>query len=199
MIKTYKQITFCENKKRVSLLEKFKLHLDVYLNNLKHHHEGGLSENVQAKEEHKEINKLIDEACSYIDAIPSIVGPRDENNYLTRGLYICQQNLMDRCYFYKSLVNMTERAIAVYSGDNKRAKQRTYNPFFWMILLIDYLFVNLFFKFLNKIFPNKEGIEFSPTGILIQWMLRIVFPILVYIIGNIVIIYLQTWGFIPTP
>ena len=198
MVKTYRQITVFENNKRLLLLKNFKLHLETYLNNLKNYYSGGLSENEKAKVEHKEINKLIDEACSYIDAIPSIVGVVDEDNYLTKGL-IYEQNIIDKSHFYKSLIDMTERAISVYKGDSKRAKQRTYNPFFWIILLIDYLFVDLFFKFLNKIFPNKEGIEFSPIGILIQWMLRIAFSILWPIIVAIVIIYLQTWGRIPTP
>jgi len=198
MVKTYRQITVFENNKRLILLKNFKLHLETYLNNLKNYHSGGLSENEKAKVEHKEINKLIDEACSYIDAIPSIVGVVDEDNYLTKGL-IYEQNIIDKSHFYKSVIDMTERAISVYKRDSKRAKQRTYNPFFWIILLIDYLFVDLFFKFLNKIFPNKEGIEFSPIGILIQWMLRIAFSILWPIIVAIVIIYLQTWGRIPTP
>jgi len=199
MIRTYKQITFSENKKRLVFLENFKLHLEAYLSNLQGSFDGGLYENVKAGKEHKEINKLIDEACPYIEAIPSIVGVVDENNYLTKNLIYTENNIIDRKYFYKSLVNMTERAIAVYKKDNGRAKQRTYCPLFWIILLIDYLFVDLFFKFLNKIFPSKEGIEFSPIGILIQWMFRIVFSILYPIIVAIVIIYLQTWGRIPTP
>jgi len=198
MVKTYKQITVFENNKRITLLKNFKLHLETYLNNLNHHYAGGLSESEKAKKEHKEINKLIDEACPYIEAIPSIVGIVNEDNYLTKVL-LYEQDIIDKSNFYESLIDMTERAIAVYRGDSKRAKQRTYNPFFWIILLIDYLFVDLFFKFLNKIFPSKEGIEFSPIGILIQWMLRIVFSILGYIIVAIVIIYLQTWGRIPTP
>ena len=52
MEKTYKQITFFENNKRLTLLENFKLHLGTYLKNLKHHYSGGLSENEKAKAEH---------------------------------------------------------------------------------------------------------------------------------------------------
>jgi len=132
MIRTYKQITFSENKKRVALLENFKLHLKAYLNNLMGVFDGSIYENVKAGEEHKEINKLIDEACPYIEAIPSIVGVVDENNYLTKSLIYTQNNIIDRKYFYKSLVNMTERAIAVYKKDSGRAKQRTYCPLFWI-------------------------------------------------------------------
>lgn len=104
--------------------------MDAYLNNLKHHYAGGLSENIKAKEEHKEINKLIDEACSYIEAVPSIIEIKDKNNCLSRNINIYQQNLIDRSYFFKSLVNIAERAIAIYKKDSKSAKWRTYNSFF---------------------------------------------------------------------
>ena len=172
MIKTYKQITVFENKKRLILLENFRLHLDTYLNNLKHHYSGGLSENVKAEKEHKEINKLIDEACSYIDAIPSIVGIIDENNYLTKNL-IYNQNIIDRKYFYKSLVNKTERAIAVYKKDSGRAKQRTYNPLFWIALLIDHI-VGLPFEALGKAGFNQNRIEVSFMGKLFRYAFYVI-------------------------
>jgi len=195
MKKTYKQITFCENKKRISLLEKFKLHLNTYLNNLKHHYEGGLSENIKAKEEHKEINKLIDDACSYIDAIPSIVGIIDENNYLTRGLDICQQNLMDRSYFYESLVNMTERAIAIYKKDSRRAKERTYNPLFWIVLLIDSL-VNLPFETLGRVGFNQKKIETSFAGKLLKYIFYVVYYLILAVVAHVFINFLIKEGYL---
>lgn len=207
MKKTYKQITFFENKKRIDLLENFKLHLETYLNNLNHHNIAEvLSENVKSKKEYKEINKLIDKACSCIEVIPSIVGIIDENNYLKRELEIAQQNILHRSYSITSLLDKTRRAIKIYRRDSKKAKQRTYNPFFWILLLIDYFFFKVIWL-LNKILPNKVGIEFLPISKLIRWMIRGIIFILVYligkmilsIIGNIVVIYLQTRGYVPIP
>ena len=195
MKKTYRQITFCENEKRIDLLENFKLHLDTYLNNLKHHYSGGLSENVKAKEEHKEINKLIDEACSYIEAIPSIVGIIDENNYLTRGLDFCQQNLIDRSSFYESLVNMTERAIAIYRKDSSRAKQRTYSPFFWIALFVDYL-VGLPFETLGKVGLNQNKIEASFVGKLFKYAFYVISYLSLAVATHVVINALVKAGYL---
>ena len=195
MKKIYKQITFCENEKRIDLLENFKLSLNIYLNNLKHHYSGGLSENIKAKEEHKKINKLIDEACFYIDAIPSIVGIIDENNYLTQGLNFCQQNLINRGSFYKSLVNMTERAIAIYRKDSSRAKQRTYNPFFWISLFIDYL-VSLPFETLGKVGFNQNKIEASFIGKLFKYAFYVLSYLLLAVVAHVVINTLVKAGYL---
>ena len=65
MQKTYKQITFRENEKRIKLLENFKLHLTNYLDNMQYKTTPfSPLENEIAKEEHKKISKLIDGACS---------------------------------------------------------------------------------------------------------------------------------------
>jgi len=194
MIKTYKQITVFENKKRLILLENFRLHLDTYLNNLKHHYSGGLSENVKAEKEHKEINKLIDEACSYIEAIPSIVGVVDENNYLTKDL-IYEQDIIDRSYFYKSLVNMTERAIAVYKKDGGKAKQRTYCPLFWIALLIDCL-VSLPFEALGKAGFNQNRIEVSFIGKLVKYAFYIISYLFLAVLARIFISSLIKAGYL---
>jgi len=192
--KTYKQITFRENEKRIDLLENFKLHLDTYLNNLKHHYEGGLSENLKAKEEHKEINKLIDEACPYIEAIPSIVGVVNEDNYLTKVL-IYEQDIIDKSDFYKSLIDMTERAIAVYRGDSKRAKQRTYNPFFWIALFVDYL-VGLPFETLGKVGFNQNKIETSFMGKLFKYAFYVISYLYLAVAAHVVINALVKAGYL---
>jgi len=195
--KTYKQITFFENKKRLALLKNFKLHLEAYLNNLQGAFDGGLYENVKAGEEHKEINKLIDEVCPYIEAIPSIVDAVDENNYLTKSLIYTQNNIIDRKYFYKSLANMTERAIAIYMKDSSRAKQRTYNPFFWIALFVDYL-VGLPFETLGKAGFNQKKIEASFAGKLIKCILYVFSSILLAVFGYVIIYTLVKAGYLPT-
>jgi len=194
MIRTYKQITFSENKKRLALLENFKLHLKAYLSNLTSAFEWGLYENVKAGEEHKEINKLIDEACPYIEAIPSIVGVVDENNYLTKNL-IYNQNIIDRKYFYESLVNMTERAIAIYKKDNVRAKQRTYCPLFWIALLIDCL-VGLPFEALGRAGFNQNRIEVSFIGKLFKYVFYVISYLSLAVAARVVINALVKAGYL---
>jgi len=194
MIRTYKQITFSENEKRLALLKSFKLHLNTYLSNLQGVFDGDLYENIKAGEEHKEINKLIDEACPYIDAIPSIVGVV-ENNYLAKSLIYEQNNIIDRKYFYKSLVNMAERAIAVYKKDSGRAKQRTYNPFFWIALFVDYLVV-LPFETLGKAGFNQKKIEASFMGKLFKYVFYVLSYLLLAVVAHVVINALVKAGYL---
>jgi len=138
MKKSYKQITFRENVKRINLLENIKHHLETYLKNLNHHNMSeGLSENVIAKRSHKEISKLISEACSYIEATSE-----DSNNYSKQNPDIHDKNILHRCYICSTLRSNSEEAIAIYKNDSRRAKQRTYCPFFWIILIIECLFVD---------------------------------------------------------
>lgn len=149
MKKTYKQITFCENKKRIYFLENFKLHLKNYLDNLQFETSYGPSENKTAEEEHKEISKLKDEACSYIEATS-----KDKNICLKRDINIYDKNILHRKYICDSLTKMTKEAISIYKRDSRRAKWRI-EPFLWIFLQIEYLFVNLFLPFLKIIFQNK--------------------------------------------
>ncbi len=208
MIKTYKQITFCENKKRIKLLEKIKLHMTNYLDNMQYETTPltNYLENLQlkatqfspleneiAKEEHKKISKLIDEVCSYIDATSK------DNNYfcLKRDLPFHDKNTLHRKYICEGLINDSEKAIAIYKKDSRRAKQRTYNPFFWIILLIDYL-VSFLFEALSRAGFNQKKIEASFVGKLIKCILYVFSSLFLGIILYLVIYTLVKAGHLPT-
>lgn len=212
MIKTYKQITFRENEKRIKLLGSFKLHLTDYLDsmqykttpltnyleNLQLKIASSLLENETAKEDYVEISKLIDRACSYIDATFKV-----NNGFCSkRDLSFDDGNTLHKRYICETLIKNSEKAIAVYQKDSRRAKQRTFNPFFWLILFIDYL-SDLLFGILNKIFPSKKRIEFSRTGKFIRKYLKWVLGGIFTIIGGLLVCYLygylQILGFAPKP
>ena len=190
MIKTYKQITFCENKKGIKLLENFNLHLKNYLDNLQLETSYGPLENEIAEGEHKEISKLIDEARSYIEATF-----KDKNIWLKRE-DIHDKNILHRSYICTSLINDSEKAIAIYKKDSKRAKQRTYNPFFWIILLIDYL-VSFLFEALSRAGFKQKRIEASFVGKLIKFIFYVLSSLFLGIITYLVIYALVKAGRLP--
>lgn len=209
MQKNYKQITFCENEKRIKLLENIKLHLKNYLNNMRYKttpltnylENSQLEttpfsplENEIAKEEHIKISKLIDEACSYIDATS-----KDNNKCfgLKRDLPFHDENILHRKYICETLINCSEKAIAIYKKDSRRAKQRTYNPFFWIILLIDY-FVSFLFEALSRAGFNQKKIETSFVGKLIKFILYVLSSLSLGIITYLVIYALVKAGRLPT-
>jgi hypothetical protein len=97
----------------------------------------GLSENVIAKRSHKEISKLTSEAYSYIEATSE-----DRNNYSKQNPDIHDKKILHRYYICSTLRSNSEEAIAIYKKDSRRAKQRTYCPFFWIVLIVECLFID---------------------------------------------------------
>ena len=196
MQKTYKQITFRENEKRIKLLENFKLHLTNYLENLQYKTTPfSPLENEIAKEEHKKISKLIDEACSYIDATS-----KDSNNCfcLKRDLPFHDENILHRKYICETLINNSEKAIAIYKKDSRRAKQRTYNPFFWIILLIDYL-ASFPFEALSRAGFSQKKIETSFLGKISKCIFYVLSSLFLAIIAYVVINALVKAKYLPAP
>ena len=191
MKKTYRQITFCENEKRIKLLDNFNLRLINYLSNLKFETPYCPLENKIAEKEHEEISKLIDQACSYIE-----VTSKDKNNCLKRDINIHDQNILHRNYICTSLIKKTAEAIAIYKKDSKRAKQRTYHPFFWIFLLIDYL-VSFLFGVLARAGFNQKKIEASFVGKLIKFIFYVLSSLFLGIITYLVIYALVKAGRLP--
>ena len=151
--------------------------MKIYLSNLISASDEALSENEKAREEHKEISKLIDESCSYIEATS-----KDNNNCLKRDIDIHDKNILHRSYICTSLLNKTEEAIVIYKKDSRKARQRI-EPFLSIILLIYYLFVDLFFKALKKLFRTKA----------VKFLLRNTCSIIISLIAGLILFFVCFW------
>jgi len=116
-----------------------------------------------------ETNRLLDECRSIIvlagvSPIITYVPPPAIGGYVQRIDILT--NLFNLHNFEISLDTVfdhIDRAIGVYERDEFRACIRTFNPFFWLGLLLDFI-VEIPFSLLGKAGFNKSTIEESLLG-----------------------------------
>jgi len=74
---------------------------------------------------------------------------------------------------HRHLIDFIERSIGIYKRDKIKAFLRTINPFYWIVLLLDFI-VSIPFKILGKLGFNQEKLESSFFGKLIKGVLYLV-------------------------
>ena len=173
MKRNYKQIFSWESRERIKYLKNFNSHIVNYFKNIGHSSVGGSWEKEPAEIERKEINKLIDKAHLYI--IATGVSTQVINSKTGRELDLVLNifNLGKLYIGHRPLLDSIERAIAKYENDKKNVILRTYNPLFWIALLIDCL-VSLPFEALGKAGFNQNRIEVSFMGKLFKYAFYII-------------------------
>lgn len=182
MKRSYKQITFCENDERIKYLENFEAHVINYFDDIGRDGFGDLLENEIAKKERKEINKLIDKARSYIIAtgistrVINYPAPITERESHSVDLAFNIFNLIEINMSHEPLLDIIERAIAIYENDKKIAILRTYNPVFWIALFVDWI-VSLPFEFLGKFGLQQDKLGASLGGNIYKFL----FSLIIYV------------------
>lgn len=204
MERNYKQILSWESRERIKYLENFKAHVVNYFNNIGHSNVGDSWEEETAKKERKEINKLIDKAHSYIIAtdvsLEVIYSPAPitgRGSHYT-DLVLNVFNLVNMHIGPSPLLDSIERTIARYENDKKSAILRTYNPLFWIALLIDCL-VSLPFEALGKAGFNQNEIEASFMGKLFKYAFYVISYLSLAVLAHIFISALIKAGYITKP
>jgi len=81
-------------------------------------------------------------------------------------------NLGDFEIGMKEVLDWVDRSIGVYENDKKRAYIRTFNPLFWLGLLVDYI-VAIPFSLLGKAGFNKTKIKDSFIGRMAKFVLYV--------------------------
>lgn len=194
----YKRITIWDNKKRIELLNNFKELVIAYFKNIKYpeYSVGEYSENDEARKIRSEINMIMDKIYSVVifagvsltvfhappPAIGGIAGDIDllHNIFNLYLFQISEQELLDHI----------ERAIGIYTNDTINALLRTYNPFFWLGLILEYI-VRLPFKIFGKVGFNQQKIESS----LIAKIVKIIFYFI--IIFETLTAIIERMGYLP--
>ena len=204
MERNYKQIFSWENKERIKYLENFKANVINYFSGIEHDDFGDSLENEIAKKERKEINKHIDKAHSYIITTgistkvinyPALkTGWKSHHIDLVLNIF----NLIEIDVGHRPLLDIIERAIAIYKKDSRRAKQRTYCPLFWIALLIDCL-VSLPFEALGKAGFNQNRIEVSFMGKFFKYVFYIISYLFLAVLAHIFISSLIKAGYLTNP
>jgi len=180
VMRDYKKIPIWENVKRVNFLIEFKNLIVKYFNNIRHaDYSLDVVENEEAKKTRYEINIRVDKTLSFVLAAgvspfityapPPVVGGYIEKINLILDIFHLYQHRIKP----QEVLDVLDRVIGIYNDDKRNSLFRTFNPFFWLGLLLEFI-VSLFFRFLGEIGFNQKKIENSVVGKIIKGILYII-------------------------
>ena len=172
----YTKILVWENKRRLNKLREFRPLMIRYFNNSRVGFGGGRVEDSAAKEARREINLLRDEIHSIIlnSGIdpsfswtpPAAVGDDETEIDLIEDVF----NLDQFDIGPNNLLDLIDRAIGIYDSNCKSAFIRTFNPFFYLGLVLDTI-SDLPFIAIGILGFNRQKIKTSAIGRLVKGIL----------------------------
>ena len=172
----YTKILIWENKRRLNKLKAFRPLMIRYFNNSRVGFGGGRVEESAAKEARREINLLRDEIHSIIlnSGIdpsfswtpPAAVGDDETEIDLIEDIF----NLDQFDIGPNNLLDLMDRAIGKYDSNRKSAFIRTFNPFFYLGLVLDTI-SDLPFIAIGILGFNRQKIKMSAIGRLVKGIL----------------------------
>ena len=165
----YTKILIWESKRRLNKLKAFRSLMIRYFNNSRVGFGGGRVEESAAKEARREINLLRDEIHSIIlnSGIdpsfswtpPAAVGDDETEIDLIEDIF----NLDQFDIGPNNLLDLIDRAIGKYDSNRKSAFIRTFNPFFYLGLVLDTI-SDLPFIAIGILGFNRQKIKTSAIG-----------------------------------
>ena len=172
----YTKILIWESKRRLNKLKAFRSLMIRYFNNSRVGFGGGRVEESAAKEARREINRLRDEIHSIIlnSGIdpsfswtpPAAVGDDETEIDLIEDVF----NLDQFDIGPNNLLDLIDRAIGKYDSNRKSAFIRTFNPFFYLGLVLDTI-SDLPFIAIGILGFNRQKIKTSAIGRLVKGIL----------------------------
>ena len=175
----YTKILIWENKRRLNQLREFRLLMIRYFNNSRVGFGGGRVEESAAKEARREINLLRDEIHSIIlnSGIdpsfswtpPAAVGDDETEIDLIEDIF----NLDQFDIGPNNLLDLIDRAIGKYDSNRKSAFIRTFNPFFYLGLVLDTI-SDLPFIAIGILGFNRQKVKTSAIGRLVKGILYLI-------------------------
>ena len=172
----YTKILIWENKRRLNKLREFRPLMIRYFNNSQVGFGGGRVEESAAKEARREINLLrgeihsiilnsgIDPSFSWTP--PAAVGDDETEIDLIEDIF----NLDQFDIGPNNLLDLIDRAIGIYDANRKSAFVRTFNPFFYLGLVLDTI-SDLPFIAIGILGFNRQKIKTSAIGRLVKGIL----------------------------
>ncbi|HOX54636.1 MAG: hypothetical protein PHI86_03470 [Candidatus Omnitrophica bacterium] len=176
----YTKITIFENNRRIQQLYAFIDLIGRYFQNTRH---DGFSFELIENEEALTIRMEIDRILTRIYRIVIASGVNPVIQYTPPpaiGGYIRDIDVIHNIFNLSRfeirptiLLDYIYRAIGIYEDNSKSALIRTFNPFFWLGLLLDYI-VSLPFRFMGIIGFNQNKVESSFIGKIVKGILYLI-------------------------
>ena len=168
----YSRIASIENDRRIRLLTQYRNDVVEYFNATSHR-EGGESGAAAANDARARINLVTDEVGDVIHAAavstvmtvtpPPIVGGYVRDVDLVHNIFLVDgMDLSPR-----TLADMVERAIGVYRRNERAARVRLFNPFFYLGLILDAV-ARSPFALASRIGLPGQKLQDSVLGLLVR-------------------------------
>lgn len=179
-MRPYDKIFIWENRNRVKLLKEFRNLVIEYYNNVERNSFFSVKENEKATKLRTKINLILDKIYWIIKSAnvetsifyfpPPAVGGYSLDIDLICNIF----NLARYEISPQQVLDHIERAIGIYEEDKIKSLLRTFNPFTWIMLIIEYL-ATLPFKFLEILGFNRTEIEASILGKIFKGIFQFIF------------------------
>ncbi len=179
-MKFYTKITLWENQRRLRILFEFRNIVNTYFDNSRIEWASGEQiEDVDAQRARVKINRTMSEVYSVILhsrmnpsvrwTPPPIVGGYVQDVDLILDLFHIHRLQISP----KNVLDFIDRVIGTYENNYVRAIVRTFNPLFYIGLILDWI-ASLPFVLINKIGFNSAKVESSIIGKLLKGFLYVV-------------------------
>ena len=160
----YKKITIWENRRRVKFVEEFRELVNGYFENIQYlRFMHPPTENQRAEDIRPQINLRLRRASRivYLAGVPTsiyyspppAIGGLAANIELLANIFNLYQYRMGK----RDVLDCVDQTLGVYNDDRTNSTIRTYNPFFWIGMVFNYL-VSLPFVLLGKVGFNQSKI-----------------------------------------
>lgn len=160
---------YWESQRRLVLLRQFRGLVIEYFDNALHKFMAGPIENADAKEARHSLNKSIPDVARSLDLVglshtiyytppPAIGGYAGRVDLLAMLFQLWQFQLQPAL-----VVDLLDRAIGIYEPQTKRLYWQMFNPFFWLMWLLQ-KFLRIPFEIISVAGFNAEKLERSLVG-----------------------------------
>ena len=183
--------------KRIREIEVFLVLVSDYFNSLSRDNFGNASENPISIKLRSQINAMVqniefyvsqsDTSDSYQYRASLVAGGYIQNIPLIQNIF----SLVDHKISYLPLIDILERSLSDYRNDIPSAWVRTFNPFYWLGLLISAI-VNIPFKLLTSSGFKGENISQTLFGKLFIFIFKGFFWLLGLFIAGYIAKFIQT-------
>ncbi len=172
-MRSYKKITLWENRRAVKDLKDYKDLVITYFNNIRRSPLADVVQNNKSIRARSRINQARTRISDIfimagVNPIilctpPPAIGGATSRIDLVTNVFMMHQHHIEP----QALIDMLEVAIGKYNDDYPKAKFRTFTPFFWVGLLLNFV-ASLPFMFLGKMGLDQVRIESSLIGRLLK-------------------------------
>lgn len=182
-MKWYKDIPIWENLRRINLLLEFRNLIVEYFNKVKF--PGILDYDIEPRESvdlqkiRSKINNMLTETHSIVVASsiapiiyyspPPAIGGMSGHIDLINNVFHLHRFEVDT----RDVIDIIERSVGIYEKDKNKALCRTINPFYWAVLIIDFI-VSIPFKILGRVGFDQERLEGSFVGKTVKSILYLI-------------------------